>query len=135
MTRKNFDEAVREIVKREKRFTPGGFYFLKDALDFTVKRIVQEHGKPRHVSGPELLAGVRDHALEQYGPMAATLLGEWGIQACSDVGDMVFLLIESGIFGKQESDTKEDFSDIYDFNETFVVPFLPRSRQGGEIGD
>jgi len=115
-------------VKREKRFARGGFYFLKEALDFTVKRIIDEHGTPRHVSGPELLMGFRDHALEQYGPMASTLLREWGIHKCSDVGDMVFLLIESGIFGKQESDTKEDFSDIYDFDEVFVKPFLAVRR-------
>jgi uncharacterized repeat protein (TIGR04138 family) len=125
MEKKNFDDAVKEIVKRKKRFTPAGFYFLKDALDFTVQRVVNEHGDPRHVSGPELLEGFRDYALEQFGPMASTLLNEWDIRSCSDVGEMVFQLIEEGIFGKQESDTKEDFDDIYDFEETFVKPFLP----------
>jgi len=128
MEKISFDDAVRTIVKREKRFTLGGFYFVKEALDFTVKRVVEEHGSQRHVSGPELLAGFRDHALEQFGPMAATLLAEWDIHSCADVGEMVFQLIEEGIFGKQESDTKEDFSEIYDFDEAFVAPFLPSAR-------
>ena len=124
-----FHQAVEAIVQRDKRFDPAAYLFLKDALDFTVRRVVEEGGEPRHVTGQELLAGFRDHALEQFGPMAATLLREWGVQACSDVGDMVFLLIDHGVFGKQESDTKEDFAGVYDFEEAFVAPFLPRRRR------
>jgi uncharacterized repeat protein (TIGR04138 family) len=129
MERMSFEEAVKNIVERKKRFAPAGFYFLKEALDFTVKRAIQEHGSHRHVSGPELLLGFRDLALEQFGPMAATLMREWGIQSCEDVGEMVFLLIDEGIFGKQESDSKEDFSKVYDFEEAFTAPFLPPSRR------
>ena len=58
--------------------------------------------------------------------MASTLLSEWGLNQCSDVGDMVFLLIEEQVFGKQDSDTKEDFSDVYSFQEAFVAPYLPK---------
>ena len=57
--------------------------------------------------------------------MAFTLLREWGVHSCSDVGDMVFELIEEGMFGKQDSDTREDFADHYDFAEAFLLPYLP----------
>jgi uncharacterized repeat protein (TIGR04138 family) len=40
---------------------------------------------------------------------------------------MVFLLIEEQVFGKQESDTKDDFSDVYRFADAFEAPFLPKS--------
>ena len=124
-----FQQSVVAILKRDKRFDPHAYFFLKDALDFTLKRIaVSNGGKTRHVSGPELLRGFRDFSLEQYGPMASTLMNEWGVRKCQDVGDMVFHLIEEQIFGKQDSDNREDFSEAFDFEEALVKPFLPKSR-------
>lgn len=125
----HFEQAVDSILEHDQRFDPGAYYFLKEALDFTVKRVVEESGEPRHVSGPELLAGFRDYALEQFGPMAATLMREWGVHSCAEVGEMVFLLIDQGVFGKQESDSKHDFVGVFDFELAFVAPFLPRSRR------
>ena len=125
-----FDAAVENILDREKRFETGAYFLLKDALDFTLKRAREENdGEERHVSGKELLAGFRDHALHEYGPMAHTLLREWGVHSCTDVGEMVFHLIEEGMFGKQDSDSKEDFRDIYDFDDAFVTPFLPEAAR------
>jgi len=125
-----FEQSVAAILKRDRRFDPGAYFFLKDALDFTLKRIGESNaGHARHVSGPELLDGFRDHALEQYGPMAATLMNEWGLRKCQDVGDMVFHLIEEQVFGKQESDRREDFSEVFDFQEVLTLPFLPKKRR------
>jgi uncharacterized repeat protein (TIGR04138 family) len=122
-----FEQAVLSIVARDMRYDPHGFFFLKDALDFTLKRVTEGNGgQSRHVSGPELLEGFRDLALQQFGPMGSTLMAEWGIRDCSDVGEMVFLLIEDGMFGKQDSDTKEDFRGNFDLTEALTVPFLPK---------
>lgn len=122
-----FEQSIVSILKRDKRFDPQAYFFLKDALDFTLKRIAEgTDGEARHVSGPELLAGYRDHALEQFGPMAATLMHEWGVRKCQDVGDMVFLLIEEQVFGKQDSDKKEDFSEVFDFEQALITPFVPK---------
>jgi uncharacterized repeat protein (TIGR04138 family) len=123
-----FEQSIMSILKRDRRFDPDAYFFLKEALDFTLKRVTDGSGQSRHVSGPELLAGFRDHALEQYGPMAATLMNEWGLRKCQDVGDMVFHLIEEQVFGKQDSDKKEDFSEVFDFQEALTKPFLPRKR-------
>ncbi len=121
-----FEQSVVSILKRDKRFDPHAYFFLKDALDFTLKRIAEGNGgQARHVSGPELLEGFRDFAMEQFGPMASTLMREWGIRKCQDVGDMVFLLIEEQVFGKQDSDTREDFSGVFDLEDSLVKPFLP----------
>ncbi|NNM30881.1 MAG: hypothetical protein HKO57_15280, partial [Akkermansiaceae bacterium] len=121
-----FDAAVDNILSRDKRFEAAAYFFLKDALDYTLKRTKEESGEERHVSGEELLLGFRDCSLEEFGPMAGTLLREWGVRSCSDIGDMVFHLIEEGMFGKQDSDTKEDFRDLFDFDDTFLKPFTPR---------
>ena len=124
-----FENSVVSILKRDKRFDPHAYFFLKDALDFTLKRIADSNnGQPRHVTGPELLAGFRDCALEQFGPMASTLMSEWSVRKCQDVGDMVFHLIEEQVFGKQDSDKKEDFSEVFDFEAALIAPFLPASK-------
>ena len=124
-----FEQSVVSILKREKRFDPHAYFFLKDALDFTLKRIAEHNGgQARHVSGPELLEGFRDFALEQFGPMSSTLMREWGIRKCQDVGDMVFHLIEEQVFGKQESDSREDFSGVFDLEDSLVRPFLPQRQ-------
>ena len=124
-----FEQSVVFILKRDRRFDPHAYFFLKEALDFTLKRIAETNGgQARHVSGPELLEGYRDFALEQFGPMAATLMTEWGVRKCQDVGDMVFLLIEEQVFGKQDSDRREDFSECFDFEDALVRPFLPKQK-------
>ncbi|MDP3849987.1 MAG: hypothetical protein Q8Q59_05755 [Luteolibacter sp.] len=122
-----FEQSVVSILKRDQRFDPHAYFFLKDALDFTLKRIAEGNsGMARHVSGPELLEGFRDFALDQFGPMASTLMREWGLRKCQDVGDMVFHLIEEQVFGKQDSDRREDFSEAFDFEESLLHPFLPK---------
>jgi uncharacterized repeat protein (TIGR04138 family) len=121
-----FEQSVVSILKRDQRFDPHAYFFLKDALDYTLKRVADTNGgQTRHVSGPELLTGFRDLALEQFGPMASTVMTEWGILLGQNVGDMVFNLIEEQVFGKQESDQPEDFSDVFDLRESLIEPFLP----------
>lgn len=127
MQQVQFEQAIVSILGRDKRFDPHAFFFLKDSLDYTLKRAADGNsGLSRHVSGGELLEGFRDLALEQFGPMASTLMKEWGIRECSDVGEMVFLLIEEQMFGKQDSDTKEDFLGNFDMQESLTQPFLPK---------
>jgi len=124
-----FEQSVASILKKDNRFDPGAYFFLKDALDFTLKRSSDANGGlSRHVSGAELLIGFRDHALEQFGPMASTLMGEWGLRKCLDVGDMVFHLIEEQVFGKQDSDKREDFSEVFDFEDALAAPFRPKRQ-------
>jgi uncharacterized repeat protein (TIGR04138 family) len=124
-----FEQSVLSILKREKRFDAQAYFFLKDALDHTLKHISETNdGQARHVTGKELLEGFRDLALDQFGPMASTLMREWGVRKCLDVGDMVFHLIEEQVFGKQDSDRREDFSEAFDFEESLVRPFLPRRK-------
>jgi uncharacterized repeat protein (TIGR04138 family) len=123
----HFEQAVVSVIGRDKRFDAQAYFFLKDALDFTLKRIAEGNGgHSRHVSGQELLVGFRDFALDQFGPMGLTLMKEWGIRQCRDVGEMVFQLIDEGMFGKQDSDSLDDFSEIFDLEEALAEPFRPK---------
>ncbi|MFV1994965.1 MAG: Minf_1886 family protein [Verrucomicrobiales bacterium] len=132
MQRLEFEEAVERILEKDERFDGDAYVLLRDALDFTLKELhdagIEEN---RHVSGPELLEGFRRYALREFGPMVTTVLGEWGVQSCEDVGSMVFNLVGIGVFGKTESDRMDDFIDIFDFREAFVEPFEPREADGG----
>lgn len=119
------ESAVATIIKSDPRFEPGAYFLVREALDFTVERLAREsQGEKRHVTGRELLTGFRNYAVNEYGPMAWTLLEDWGIKSCRNVGEIVFLFIEHGVFGKQDSDSLDDFSEIYTFEEAFVAPFL-----------
>ncbi len=125
----NFDAVLDVIVARDPRYARDAYHFVREALDFTQKIISKENkGKVRHVTGQELLDGIRQHALQQFGPMAVTVLAEWGIQSCKDFGEMVFNMVESGLLAKTERDTREDFQDGYDFTEAFEKPFWPESK-------
>lgn len=127
MQQAQFETAIERIVRRDDRFDPQAYLFLKDALDFTLKRAAEGNdGQPRHVSGRELLEGFRDLALQEFGPMAATLMLEWNLRSTRNIGEMVFHLIDEQMFGKQDSDTLDDFDGIYEFDDAFTTPFLPQ---------
>jgi len=134
-----FSEIVALICKEDSRFDRQAYTFVRQALDQTVKDLKKKSpertGKSQHVTGAELLLGIRAYALDQYGPLTKTVLNTWGIQRCADFGDIVFNLIEYNVFSKTENDRREDFADIYDFEEAFVKPFAPvgtrRTRSAG----
>jgi uncharacterized repeat protein (TIGR04138 family) len=106
---------------------------VREALDFTQKLIVKENrGQIRHVSGQELLNGIRQFALQQFGPMVVTVFEEWGIRHCRDFGEIVFNMVETGLLAKTEHDTREDFQNGYDFTEAFRKPFWPSQKTNPE---
>ena len=124
-----FTDAVEAINSKQESYDSGAYYFLKDALDFTGRRAMESNdGKHRHVAASELLIGFRDFAIQEFGPMASTMMTEWGVTTCSDIGSMVFELIEEGVFGKQDSDTREDFSEIFPLIESLEAPFSPSKQ-------
>jgi len=135
MENPDFSEVVALICKEDARFDRKAYEFVRLGLDHTVKELQKRDatrvGRSRHVSGPELLHGLRVYALDQFGPLTKTVLNAWGITRCSHFGEIVFNLIEYNVFSKTENDRREDFSDIFDFDDAFVKPFLPSGRRGG----
>lgn len=140
MQKFSFEYAVEKIVQDDARYAASGYNFLREALDFTISALAatpaRQHTKTKgHVDGGQLLDGFRSLALERFGPMAVTVLNEWGINCTADVGEMVFNLIDAEVFGKTASDTREDFVGVYDFHEAFDQPFLPRQQARGSSRD
>ena len=130
MAHLNFDQAIIKIRSEDSRFGPSAYHFIRQSLDHSIARLGR-HGpekKPAHVSGKELLEGFRDLAIKEFGPMAKTVLGEWGIFRCSHVGEIVFQLVQHGILGKSETDKPDDFQEIWTFSEAFESPFQPKPQ-------
>ena len=129
MQNPDFSEIVTLICKEDPRFDRRAYDFVRLGLDHTVKELRKKDAaraeKSRHVTGPELLEGLRVYALDQFGPLAKTVLNTWGVRRCRDFGDIVFNLIEYNVFSKTDNDRREDFSDIFEFDDAFVKPFQP----------
>ncbi len=133
-----FREVVRHICRKDPRYAPEAYLLVREALDFTAKTLQKpQEGLGRHVSGQELLEGIRMFVLQQFGPMGLTVLHTWGIRRTEDVGEIVFNLVETGKLGKTEEDTREDFANGYDFQKAFGDPFLPKNKptEDGPQGD
>lgn len=111
-----FDEQVMdELRERNPRFESPAYVFLLSGLHHVIQRL----DEPRHITGRELAEGVRDLALDRFGPMARTVLEHWGIHSTGDFGKIVFALVECGVLIKQDGDSIEDFEDLFDFEEVF----------------
>jgi uncharacterized repeat protein (TIGR04138 family) len=131
MQEQNFEDVVDRIIAKDPRYRRGAYYFLREALDFTQRKVVQGRKQGlRHVSGQELLDGIREFACAQFGPMAITVLDEWGVRLGEDFGEIVFNLVESGQLSKTDKDSRDDFKGGYDFDEAFRKPFLPKAKLG-----
>jgi uncharacterized repeat protein (TIGR04138 family) len=115
------DEVLDRLQERYPRFHARSYVFVLQALH----QVIQSLEEPRHVSGQELAEGVRELALDRFGPMARSVLEHWGIHDTEDVGRVVFAMVEQGILIKQDGDQPEDFSDVFDFEEAFELNNYP----------
>ena len=132
MQQLNFDDVLTRMVEQNPRYHRDAYIFLREALDFTQK-VIGKAQKNRgrdgsHITGQELLDGIREYALAIYGPMKVTVFEAWGVTSCEDFGQMVFLMIENNLLRKTDQDRPEDFKKGYSFEEAFRKPFLPSSK-------
>ncbi len=109
------EDILVQLHGRNRRFHVKAYLFVLSAL----QSVSDSLEKRRHISGTELAQGVRCLALEQYGPMARTVLEHWGVHATEDLGRIVFDLVDCGILLKQDGDSPEDFRGVYDFEDAF----------------
>jgi uncharacterized repeat protein (TIGR04138 family) len=123
----SIEEGLGPILARDPRYRRDAYLFVRDALDFT-KTTIRDPREGLHVTGQELLAGIRAYALAQFGPMAITVLEDWGIARCEDFGEIVFNMVEAGLLSKTDTDCREDFHGGYSFEEAFRHPFLPGEK-------
>ena len=126
MKKNNAIEALNQILQEDSRYSAEAYHFLRESLDFTTKSLNKpKSGTARHVTGKELLEGIRRYALQEYGAMSKTVLNTWGIFRCEDFWYITSNLIQKGILGCTKDDTIHEFENGYDFQAAFRAPFIP----------
>lgn len=109
------DGIMDRIRLREKRFHERAYLFVLQALEYCQSQLVER----RHISGRELAEACRDLALARYGVMARLVLEHWGLRSSADIGDVVFALVDAGLLISQPTDSRDDFADVFDFEQAF----------------
>lgn len=122
---------IRALAEADGRYKPQAFAFVQEAVSYSIEQLQRKtrSGAPKHISGQELLRGIRDYALEQLGPMTAPVFEDWGLRCTDDFGQIVFLMVREKLLGASDSDRIEDFADGYDFHEAFAKNFLPKGHK------
>ena len=116
------DEFLREIdelAERRNTYAKPAYLFIYHALQHTVEKMGKTDlpREQRHVSGGELLHGISNYALSQFGPLTHEVFKRWGINETRDFGEIVFQLVSANLMSKTEDDNIDDFVDVYDFAE------------------
>jgi uncharacterized repeat protein (TIGR04138 family) len=127
ITFKTWWNKLLSLKKKDPRYSLQAYHFVFEALDFTAQKLGKDLSSPRekerHVTGQQLLEGIRKYALQQFGYMARPVLENWGVNRCEDFGEIVFNLVGNNLMGKTDSDTREDFQGGYDFKTAFDEGF------------
>lgn len=107
------------------RFHPQAYLFVTEALRLAQELLGREPGAEpveedsAHISGRELLDGVRVLGQRQFGMLAPSVFKAWGIESTEDVGHIVFELVERGELRKTDQDQISDFRDVFSFETVF----------------
>ena len=130
MSKKNVHDTwkkLQRVVNKDHRYSMQSYQFIFEALDYTASQLGKKYNssieEERHVTGQELSEGIKQYVMEKFGYMTRTVLEQWGITKSGDFGEIVFNLVDSGLMGKTETDTLDDFKDLYDFHIEFDEKF------------
>jgi uncharacterized repeat protein (TIGR04138 family) len=140
-------DAIIDLLRKDRRYRLEAYVFVFEALSYaqnvlelgtskeseplaqTVDEEPVEQGPQRHVTGQELCEAIRQYASDQFGYMAKTVLGSWGIRTTGDFGEIVFNLIRIGKMRKTPDDRREDFDNVFDFDEAFCKQFRIKPQE------
>ncbi len=111
-----FRDGIMDRIRLvEPRFDERAYLFVLNALEYCQKRLDER----RHITGAELALACRDLALDRFGVMARLVLEHWGVRRSADIGDVVFTLVDLGLLMSQSTDTRDEFADVFDFDQAF----------------
>jgi uncharacterized repeat protein (TIGR04138 family) len=127
-----FNAKLEDVVRKDPRYAYEAYEFVFQALHFTQKLLGREPPEDpdpeavepqHHVSGQELVEGIRVLALREFGFMARTVMHRWGIDRTDDFGEIVFNLVEAELMSKTSHDNRADFRGVYNLDEALVQGF------------
>jgi uncharacterized repeat protein (TIGR04138 family) len=115
-------DALLELSTRDGRFSVEAYRFLFESLEDALRLAKKEdaEGLERHLTGQEVLFGMREFARKSFGPLAAQVWRSWGVMESMDWGRIVFLMVDNNLLARREEDSIEDFREGFDFDAAFV---------------
>lgn len=126
-------QKMRDLLEEDKRYKLEAYQFIRESLQFAHENLElvepeaedeeSEQQPPRHVTGQQLCEACRLYATEQYGYLAKIVLANWGVHSTSDFGELVYNLIRIEQMRKSDTDRREDFDDVYSFDDAFEPRF------------
>ncbi len=131
-------QRLAALAAQDRRYPLEAYHFVFEALDDVLER--EERGlrasgesapPDRHISVDRLLEGLREYALDQFGPLARLVLERWNIFRTEDFGEIVFSLVEQRLLNKQDGDRKSDFRNGFNFREAFDRAWRPIPKLAG----
>ena len=133
-----------ELLRQDHRYPKEAYQFVFEALDYAQNTLQmgqdspseplpqeqhkdsptdsegeEDEGPQRHISGQDVCLAAQKYAVQQYGPLARTVLSSLGINSTGDFGEIVYNMIRIGRMRKTAEDRREDFNDVYDFETAF----------------
>lgn len=127
------------LLRKDPRYSIEAYQFVREALSYAQdvlnmgsrgEELGEEEDEfdptaevERHLTGQQLCEAIRQYALDQYGYMSKVVLNRWGVRETGDFGNIVYNLIDVKLMKKSEDDRREDFNDVYDFDEAFQRQF------------
>jgi len=138
-------DPLADALERDSRFHRDAYLFIFESLRFAQQQLGLSRGAAdeesestedeRHITGQQLCLSIRQYAVKQYGALAKCVLNHWGIESTGDFGEIVFNLIAVGQMRKTDSDRREDFDDVFEFDEAFRDPFGTLASDTGKGRD
>ncbi len=110
-----YNQIIERIMGQDPRYKEDAYEFVMEALSYAQKKFKV----PKHVTGEELLRGIKELLLNKFGPMTMSVLEHWGINNTEDFGNIVFNLVENKVLSKTDEDNIESFRNGYDFDKEF----------------
>ena len=124
---------ILQLLKQDARYKLEAYQFVRDALAFAQRELGLGNPSPMtnedeapvdaHLTGQQLCEAIRQLALQQFGLMSRVVFNSWGVSKTSDFGEIVYNLIDIGLMKKSAADRREDFDDVFDFEEVFEKGF------------
>jgi uncharacterized repeat protein (TIGR04138 family) len=128
------DHPLAELLRRDRRYHRDAYFFVFEALRFAQEQLglggmrgtdAPDVEEERHITGQQLCEAIRQYAVQQYGMLSKNVLNEWGVHNTGDFGEIVFNLIDIGQMKKTASDRREDFDNVFNFDDGLHDAFLP----------
>jgi uncharacterized repeat protein (TIGR04138 family) len=127
MKDKHFRDTVENIICDDSRFSYDAYEFISKAVAYTVQEISSQKksSTSNHISGYELLCGIGDFAVQQFGPLAYEVLESWGLKDSLSIGYVVFNMVDYSLLGKSDDDSIKDFENVFNLKKELTIRFLP----------